>query len=285
MILITGASGHIGRRVSELLAQQNAKLRLLSRTPEKTCKVTGVESVSGDFQNPESLARAFTGIEKALIISGKAEPGERARLHNNAFRAAANAGVKQVVYLSLKGASPDSIYPYCRDHYQSEQFLAAAGVPYTFVRGAFYMDMLFGKYDSQGVLRGPAGNGRGAFIAREDTARAAAAAVLARPSGVIEVTGRELLTLDDVSCRLSAITGRSLQYENEAPEEMAKRLSRTGMPAWAQAAEINWFQAIAAGEQASVTHGYQRLTAIEPLNIEQYCSALPNVINELRVAA
>lgn len=285
MILITGASGHIGRRVSELLAQQNARLRLMSRTPEKTCRLADVEAIPGDFQDDASLARAFTGIEKALVISGKAEPGERARLHNNAFRAAAKAGVKQIVYLSLKGASPDSIYPYCRDHYESEEFLAASGVPYTSVRGAFYMDMLFGKFDSHGVMRGPAGNGRGAFIAREDTARAAAAAVLDRPAGIIEVTGRELLTLDDVSCRLSAITGRSLRYENESADEMAKRLNRTSMPKWTQAVEVSWFQAIAAGEQASVTHGYQRLTAIEPLNIEQYCSAFPNVTNELRAAA
>ncbi|HKQ87125.1 MAG TPA: NAD(P)H-binding protein [Candidatus Acidoferrales bacterium] len=285
MILITGASGHIGRRVSELLAQQNARLRLMSRTPERTCKLADVESVPGDFQDTASLARAFAGIDKALVVSGKAEPGERARLHNDVFRAAASAGVKHIVYLSLKGASPDSIYPYCRDHYESEQFLAASGVPYTAVRGAFYMDMLFGKYDSHGVIRGPAGNGRGAFIAREDTARAAAAAVLARPSGIIEVTGRELLTLDDVSCRLSAVTGRALRYENESAEEMANRLSRTLMPEWAQAAEVNWFQAIAAGEQASVTHGYQRLTAIEPLNIEQYCSAFPNVMKEVPAAA
>ncbi|MGH9575683.1 MAG: NAD(P)H-binding protein [Candidatus Acidiferrales bacterium] len=285
MILITGASGHIGRRVSELLAQQNARLRLMSRTPEKTCKLADVETVPGDFQDGASLARAFADIEKALVISGKAEPGERARLHNNAFRAAAKAGVKQIVYLSLRGASPDSVYPYCRDHYDSEQFLAACGVPYTSVRGAFYMDMLFAKFDSQGVVRGPAGDGRGAFISREDTARAAAAAILARPAGVIEVTGRELLTLDDVSCRLSAITGRALRYENESADEMAKRLSRTSMPKWAQAAEVAWFQAIAAGEQTPVTHGYQRLTAIEPLNIEQYCSIFPNVVNGLRTAA
>ena len=285
MILITGASGHIGRRVSELLSQQNARLRLMSRTPEKTCKLADVEAVPGDFQDPQSLARAFAGIEKALIISGNAEPGERARLHNNAFRAAAMAGVKHIVYLSLKGASPDSIYPYCRDHYESEQFLAASGVPYTSIRGAFYMDTVFGKFDSKGVICGPAANGRGAFIAREDTARAAAAAVLDRPAGIIEVTGRELLTLEDISCRLSAITGRALRYENEPADETIKRLSRTSMPKWMQAAEANWFLAIAAGEQASVTHGYQRLTAVEPLNIEQYCSAFPNVIHELRAAA
>lgn len=257
----------------------------MSRTPEKVPKLAGAEIVAGDFKDSDSLKSGFAGIEKALVISGKAEPGERARLHKNAFEAAASAGVKQIVYLSLKGASANSLYPYCCDHLESEQFLAATGIPYTALRGAFYMDMLFGKFDSHGVVRGPAGNGRGAFIAREDTARAAAAALLARPAGILDVTGRQEMDLDDIACKLSEITGRTLRYEDEAPGDTAKRLRHTSMPEWAQAAEVGWFRAIAAGEQAGVSHGYQRLTTMEPLNIEQYCSALPDVISGLRAAA
>jgi NAD(P)H dehydrogenase (quinone) len=284
-ILVTGASGHIGQRAAELLAQQNIRLRLMSRTPQKAPRLADAEIVAGDFQDQASLARAFDRIGTALIISAKAPPGERARLHKNAFQVAAKAGVQHIVYTSLKGVSPHSVYPYCRDHYQSEQFLAAAGIPFTALRSAFYLDMFFGKYDAQGILRGPANCGRGAFIAREDTARAAAAAVLERPGGAIEVTGRELLTLDDVSCRLAEITGRPLRFENESREGMAKRLSQTGMPKRAQPVEVSWFEAIAAGEQDSVTHGFQRLTGMEPLNLEQYCAAFPNVVSELRTAA
>ena len=233
MILITGASGRVARRVSELLSQQDAELRL----------------------------------------------------HKNAFEAAASARVKQIVYLSLKGASVNSLYPYCRDHFESEQFLAATGIPYTALRGAFYMDMLFGKFDSHGVVRGAATSGRGAFIAREDTARAAAAALLGGPAGVLEVTGRQQMGLDDIACGLSEITGRTLRYEDEASEDTAKRLRHTSMPESAQAAEVGWFRAIAAGEQAGVSHGYQRLAGMEPLDIAQYCSALPDVISGLRAAA
>ena len=284
-ILITGASGHIGRRTAELLSQQKAGLRLMTRTPEKAPKLDGAEIVPGDFQDPPSLARAFDGMDAALVISAKAPSGERARLHNNAFQAAAKAGVRHIVYTSLKGTSPRSIYPYCRDHYQSEQFLAAAGVPYTALRSAFYLDMFFAKYDGQGVVRGPAKSGRGAFITREDTARAAAAAILERFGGAIEVTGRELLTVDDISCRLSEITGRPLRYENESAEAMATRLSRVGTPQWARHIEVSWFEAIAAGEQDSVTHGFQRLTGMEPLNLEQYCAAFPDAIRGLRSTA
>jgi NAD(P)H dehydrogenase (quinone) len=143
----------------------------------------------------------------------------------------------------------------------------------------------FGKFDQRGVVRGPAGNGRGAFIAREDTARVAAAALLAQPAGIVEVTGREQMTLHEMASRLSEITGRGLQYEEEAPPETARRLSRTSMPRWAQDAEVDWFRAIAAGEQAGVSHGYQGLTGMQPLNMEQYCSTVPEVVEELRAAA
>jgi uncharacterized protein YbjT (DUF2867 family) len=281
IILITGASGHIGKRAAELLAQQNVKMRLMTRSPEKAPNLPGSLVVPGDFQDKPSLARAFAGITAALVISGKAQPGERARLHNNAFHAAATAGVKHLVYLSLKGTSPESVYPYCRDHYESEQFLAASGVPFTALRGAFYMDMLFSKYDEDSVIRGPAGDGRAAFIAREDTARAAAAAILGSPRGILEVTGRQMMSLDEASCRLSEIMDREYRYERETPEQTRRRLSATDMPEWAKEAEVNWFEAIAKGEQAPPTHGYQRLTAMEPLNLEQYCSTHPDVLDEL----
>lgn len=143
--------------------------------------------------------------------------------------------------------------------------------------------MLFGKFDSRGVVPGPTGNRRGAFIAREDTARAAAA-LLTRPAGILDVTGHEEMTLDDIACRLSEITGRPLRYEDETPEETGGRLSRASMPKWEQAAEVGWFRAIAAGEETVVSYGYQRLTGMGPLNIEQYYSAFPEVVSELRAA-
>jgi NAD(P)H dehydrogenase (quinone) len=283
MILITGASGHLGKRAAELLAQQDAKLRLMSRSPEKAPQLEGAQIVPGSFEDPGSLSRAFAGVTTALIISGKEKPGERAKLHNNAFKAAAAARVKHIVYTSLKGAAADSVYPFCRDHYESERLLEATGVPHTILRNAFYIDLLFEKYDEHGVLRGPAADGEGTFVSREDASRAAAAAILSKRGGIIEVTGRETISLDDVSCRLSEIIGRELRYENEPAAATAARLRRSDMPEWRQETEIKWFEAIAAGEQAGASHGYQRLTGIQPLNLDQYCATFPNVLDHLRV--
>src|ERR1035438_1349336 len=92
MLLITGASGRIARRAAAFVAQGGYPLRLMTRTPQQAPKLTGVEVVRGDFAEPATLPDAFTGISAALVVSGSGKPGERARLHRNAFEAAVRAG-------------------------------------------------------------------------------------------------------------------------------------------------------------------------------------------------
>jgi uncharacterized protein YbjT (DUF2867 family) len=166
MFLITGASGRVARRAAELLAQRGFGLRLMTRTPQHAPRLEGVEVVRGDFAEPATLDGAFAGVSNALVVSGSGRPGERARLHRNAFEAAARARVGHVVYLSLQGASPSSRYPFSRDHFLSEQYLAGIGIPYTVLRNAFYLDMFLEKFDADGVMRGPATETRGAFVCR-----------------------------------------------------------------------------------------------------------------------
>jgi NAD(P)H dehydrogenase (quinone) len=108
MILITGATGNIGRRVTELLSKRGETLRLMGRRVESIPHLAPSESVVADYANPASLDIAFEGIDRAFIVSGYAEPGRRAELHRNAFRAASRAGVRHLVYLSFLGASSQS---------------------------------------------------------------------------------------------------------------------------------------------------------------------------------
>src|SRR5665811_663550 len=136
VILITGASGRVARRVAERLARDGHRLRLMTRSPQLAPKLAGAETVRGDFAEPATLEGAFAGVSAALVVSASGEPGERAEQHRNAFQAAARAGVGHVVYLSLQGAAPDSKYPFSRDHYLSEQYLFATGLPSTVLRNA-----------------------------------------------------------------------------------------------------------------------------------------------------
>ena len=282
MILVSGASGRVGRRVAQYLVAQGQSIRLMSRTPEELPDNEGVQKVYGDFNEPESLSTAFDGIYTALIISGQDIPGNRCVGHKLAFDAAKEANVGHIVYLSLLGAGPESEFPYCRDHYQSEKFLAGTGVPFTALRPAFYLDYFLTKFDEHGVIRGPGGTGNGAFISREDVARAAAAAVIAKPGGVQEITGPELLSIDDIARRLGYLAGRELIYKCEYLSESVERLDAADKSQLAQNLEIGWFQAIAKGEQSKLTDDFSNLTNAEPQTLEEYFGEHMELLKGLR---
>lgn len=221
-------------------------------------------------------------MSAALIISGSGEPGQRARLHENAFQAAANARVEHVVYLSLQGAGPDSKYPFSRDHYLSEQYLLATGLPHTVLRNSFYIDMFLEKFDEDGTIRGPAGHGCGAFVSREDVSRTAAAVLRERPRGIYDVTGPEVLSVSEVASRFSILAGRRFRYEEESPAAARARVSLVD-PAPARVdLSVGWFEAIAAGELDHVSDTVRRFTGAEPLTLERYFRAFPNFLRQLQ---
>jgi NAD(P)H dehydrogenase (quinone) len=284
MLLITGASGRVARRAAALLAQRGFGLRLMTRTPQQAPKLGGVEVVRGDFAELATLDAAFAGVSRALVVSGSGAPGERARLHRNAFEAAARARVSHVVYLSLQGASSSSRYPFSRDHSLSEQYLAATGIPCTVLRNAFYFDMFLERFDADGVMRGPANETPGAFVSREDAARTAAAVLADPPGGTHDVTGPEALSLVAVARRLSAITGRQLRYQAESVESARDRLSIREPASWRVDLSIGWFEAIAAGELEHTSGAVFRFTGKRPLKLEEYFTLFPELLQPLRLA-
>ena len=281
-MLITGASGRVARRAAELLAIEGRALRLMTRTPERVPRLARAEVVYGDFAEPASLDVAFAGVTTALVVSGSAEPGKRALLHRNAFEAAERARVQHVVYLSLQGSSPESKYPYSRDHALSEQYLAATGLPFTVLRNAFYMDMFLDMFDATGVIRGPAKQGRGAFVSREDCARVATAVLSAPPGGIYDVTGPQALSLTDVARSLSVIAGRNLHYEDESIKAGREWRTKLGEPAWQVELSLGWHEAIAAGELERTSDAVLRFTGKRPLDMENYLAAFPVLLRPLQ---
>ena len=247
-------------------------------------RVDGTEVVRGDFAEPGSLDDAFAGVSTALVVSGSGEPGERARLHRNAFEAAARATVGHVVYLSLQGASPSSKYPFSRDHFLSEQYLAATGLPYTVLRNAFYLDMFLERFDPDGVMRGPANHGRGAFVSREDAARTAAAVLANPPGGTYDVTGPEALNLDEVASRFASLTGRSLVYQPVSARSACDRLRKPETASWRADLAIGWFEAIANGELEHTSDAVFRLTGNKPMNLEEYFTQFAELLRSFQLA-
>ncbi len=141
------------------------------------------------------MQAALDGVRTLFLVSA-AEDAERLAQHRTAVDAAAAAGVEHVVYTSFLGAAPDATFTLARDHAATEEMLRASGMSWTFLRDALYADFLPLMVGEDGVLRGPAGDGRVAAVATDDVA-AAAVAVLRDPAAhagrTYELTGPQAL--------------------------------------------------------------------------------------------
>jgi NAD(P)H dehydrogenase (quinone) len=277
LILITGATGKIGSCIAQHLRQLGKQLRLLVRDPNKLSAFPEAEKVTGDYGDVESLNRAFTGVSSAFIVSGYAEPGERAKLHRNAFQAAQRAGVRYLIYLSTLGASPNSRFPMSRDHYESEQFLQATGVPHTILRDSFYSELAVQMFNEEGVMKGPGGQGKVSWVGREEIAEAAAK-LLARDQplpGTFLMTGPTALSLSETAALLSSVKHRILRYEDEPVEAAKQWRSKLGVPAWEVNTWVGSYEAIAAGEFETVDPGLATILGRPASDLETYLAAHP----------
>lgn len=284
MILVTGAGGQVGRQIAELLAKRGAAVRRMARDPSRLPTLSGTEVAKADYANARELDAAFAGIETAFIVSGSAPEGVRAGLHGNAIDAAVRQGVKHVVYLSFQGASPLSKFPMGRDHFLTEQHLAACGISHTALRDNLYLDALVEMFDSDGVVRGPAGAGPAAWVSREDVAELAAA-ILLDPSlggGSLDVSGPEAFGFAEGAERLSKLAGRRLRYVDETLDEARGWREATGAPAWEVETWIGSYLAMEAGELAGTSPTIERVLGRKPQSLEEYFGRHPELLVALR---
>ena len=206
-----------------------------------------------------------------FMVSGSTSQHRRAE-HRSFIRAAAEADVRHVVYTSFAGAAPDATFTHGRDHFDAEQAVRETGMDFTFLRDDFYLDVLPGYFDAEGVIRGPARDGRVAAVARADVA-AVAEVVLRDPSAhagaTYALTGPEALSLTEVAARLSTALGREMRYQDETEEAAyAWRRERYGAADWQLDAWVSTYRAIADGSVAAVTDDVRRVTGREPRTLE-----------------
>jgi NAD(P)H dehydrogenase (quinone) len=260
-IALTGVTGHVGSRVRELLTDARQPLVLLARTPAKVTAGPGDEVRACDFADPDGAAQALTGVDTLLMVSAS-EAADRLDQHRAFVRAAAAARVRHVVYTSFQGAAPDCTFTLGRDHWATEQAIREAGLGFTFLRDSFYADFL-PLMAQDGVIRGPAGDGRVAAVARADVA-AAAAAVLADPEAhagtAYDLTGPEALTLAEAAAVIAEVTGSPTRYLDETLAEAYASRASYRAPDWQVDAWVSTYTAIAAGEVSAVSDDVPRLT-------------------------
>ena len=273
MIAVTGSTGAVGGLVARSLAGSDFRLdlRLLVRDPERAPDIDCDVRVC-EYADEEAAVAALRGVDVLFMVSAS-EARDRREQHRTFIRAAARAGVRHVVYTSFAGAGPDATFTLGRDHHDAETAIRESGMTWTFLRDNFYLDLLPLFADQDGVLRGPAGRGRVAGVARADVADVAVE-VLRSPESHADttytLTGPEAVTLDEVAARAGAVLGRSLRFEDESVEDAyAWRREAYGAEDWQLDAWVSTYTAIAEGTVADVTDDVRRVTGRPPRTLEQ----------------
>ena len=237
MIAVTGATGQLGQLViNELLATHNAQdLVAIVRNPAKAQALAqkGVQVREADYGNSAALAQALQGVEKLLLISSS-EVGQRAPQHRNIIIAAKSAGVQLIAYTSLLHADTSPL-GLRAEHIETENDLAQSGIPFVLLRNGWYSENYLASVPAaleHGAFIGSAGDGKIASASRQDYA-AAAAKVLSldnQAGKVYELAGDEAWTLTELAEKLSALTGKSVVYENLSEADFAAALQNAGLP-------------------------------------------------------
>ena len=261
MFAITGSTGHVGRRVAEALAGE-LPLRLIVRDASRAPDIEGAQIRVTTYGDRRASVAALRGVDTVFMVSA-AESRTRREEHRTFIAAAAEAGVGHIVYTSFVGASSDAIFTLGRDHGDAEVAIRDSGMRYTLLRDNFYSDLLPYFADEAGVIRGPAGEGRVAAVARADVADVAVEVlrdVAAHLDTTYELTGPEALTMAEIATRAGAAMGRDLTFQDETLDEAYASRAVFGAEQWQLDAWVSTYMAIARGEVAAVSGDVLRLT-------------------------
>lgn len=287
LIAITGATGAVGGMAAERLADQGANLRLIVRESAKAPAIVGADVASAsDYLAVDEMTAALAGVDTLLLVSGR-EAENRLEQHYSAIDAAVAAGVSRVVYTSFCGAAPDAVFTLARTHFATEQALAQSGMGWVIQRSNLYADVLPYFADSQGIIRGPAGDGRFAPVTRSDVADVAVRLLTddSRDGEIFNITGPERVSMRHVANRMTALTGKMVEYVQESEEEAYASRSHFGAPDWEVEGWVTSYLAIAEGELDLVTESVKNLTGHEPQSFERFVTDHPETWAHIERAA
>jgi len=283
-LAVTGSTGGLGGRIARRLAERGVPQRLVVRDPARAPELPGATVVAADYGDGEAMRAALAGVGTLLLVSAT-ETEDRVARHLSAVEAAAAAGVEHVVYVSFYGAAPDATFTLARHHWRTEAAVRATGAGFTFLRDSLYQDVLPYFVGPDGVIRGPAGDGRCGFVARDDIADVAVAVLLepaAHNGRTYSLTGPETLTFHEVATELGAQSGHPVTYQAETLAEAYASRASYGAPDWMVEGWVTSYAAVATGELDGTTDDVARVAGRAPQSFAEYLRRNPAELNRIR---
>jgi uncharacterized protein YbjT (DUF2867 family) len=280
-IAVTGATGGVGSRVAKRLRAAGEHPRLIVRDLARVEAVAGFEAEAmgpNGYRDQAALTEALSGCDTLFLVSAR-EAADRVVEHAHAVRAAVDAGVTRIVYTSFLGADPDAVFTFAQDHHATEQLIRESGVAWTFLRDSQYLDYVPLLPGEDGVIRGPAGEGRCAWVAREDVAAVAAAVLLAGDGAhdgkAYDLTGPEAHTLAWAAEKLSAVAGREIRFRNETVQGAYESRSHIDAPDFEKDGWVTSYVAIGVGDMDVVSDAVESITGQAPIGLEAWLASNP----------
>ena len=272
MILITGASGNVGKEVLKQITQTGVEVRAAFQSVSKAAGTpSGVDIVSLDYNRAETLQTALKGVDRVFLVGPPT--AQLPALECKAIEVIAQSDVRQVVKLSAMGGR-EAIFP--RQHAQSEQYIQATGVPFTFLRPNGFMQNMV-NYNSptintQSAFYGSEGDGRVSHIDIRDVAAVAVKALTedGHVGKAYTLTGPEALTNREIAQVLSQEVGREIRFINLPAAQLKEALLSAGVLEWNADALLDLQRLYREGKATTVTRDVEEILGRKPISFAQF---------------
>jgi NAD(P)H dehydrogenase (quinone) len=258
MIVVTGATGQLGRLVVDGLLAKTSQVVAAVRDPRKAGDLAarGVQVREADYDRPETLATAFAGAEKVLLISSST-PGQRLAQHEAVVKAAQEAGARHLVYTSVLAADTTKLFV-APDHKATEQVIRDAGIPFTFLRNGWYTENYAQTVQqalATGSFAGSAGEAGLGAVPRIDFAEAAVAVLTGdgHAGKTYELAGDTPWTYADFAAAITEAAGTPVTYQDVSPQQHRQLLVAAGLPEPVADMLVDADRGIRDGELAATT--------------------------------